>query len=112
MELRELIFDAITVHSPCRDCDFWDRQGHYCYLKDVHSDANKCLLVYQILKLIREAGYVKLSDDQSLPKNPYPRMTQCADEDGAIQTFTNPDWMKFHQAEDAMLKAGFRRVEL
>jgi len=66
----------------------------------------------QILVLIKQAGYVKLADDQSLPPNPYPRMTQCADEDGAIQTFTNPDWMKFHMAEDAMLKAGFRRVEL
>jgi len=64
----------------------------------------------QILALIKEAGYVKLADDQSLPENPYPRMAQCADEDGAIQTFTNPDWMKFHQAEDAMLKAGFRKV--
>jgi len=69
-------------------------------------------IIDRILALIKEAGYVKLAKDQSLPENPYPRMTQCADEDGAIQTFTNPDWMKFHMAEDAMLQSGFRRIEL
>ncbi len=51
-----------------------------------------------------------LAKEQTLPTNPYPQMTQCADEDGAIQTFTNPDWMKFHLAENTMLENGFRKI--
>ncbi len=29
-------------------------------------------VVDRILALVKEAGYVKLADDQSLPRNPYP----------------------------------------
>ena len=54
---REVIFDIVT-DPPChhceigiiRVCEFWDVQGHYCFLKDVHSDTEKCPLVDKILK--------------------------------------------------------------
>jgi len=98
VKLGELIFDAVTIYSPCRNCDFWDRQGQYCYLKDVHPDTNKCLLVYQILKIIKEAGYVQLADDQSLPELPAP---------------LNLDYREgYLKAQEDILKSGFRRVEL
>ncbi len=55
---RETIFDIVT-DPPChycnvsvgrKVCEFWDVQGHYCFLKDIHSDAKKCLLVDKILE--------------------------------------------------------------
>ena len=54
-ELREQIFDIIT-DAPCRKCEFWDWQGRYCWLKNMHPDSRKCTLLDQILKPI-EAQY-------------------------------------------------------
>jgi len=107
MELREKIVNKVgdILHDHA-----YYRRGEYEQTVELIQKSQ--VIADKILALIKEAGYVKLADNQSLPDNPYPRMSQCADEDGAIQTFTNPDWMKFHMAEDAMLKAGFRRVEL
>jgi len=65
MELRDLIFDAIT-DPPCRRCEFWDVQGHYCFLESIHSDTKKCELLDQILDLIEQAGYVKLPPDSAV----------------------------------------------
>ncbi len=54
-ELREKIFDIVT-DPPCRQgykyCEFWDKVGHYCYLKNIHQDTKKCVLVDQIIALI------------------------------------------------------------
>ena len=55
-EFKEKIFDLVT-DPPCRGCEFWDRQGYYCFLKDMHELSTKCSLVPQILALIKEAGY-------------------------------------------------------
>jgi len=67
----------------------------------------------RILAIIKEAGYVKLSDDQSLPENPYDKQIEQAgsepatEEDVYIMAFNG-----FERGILAMLRAGFRRVEL
>jgi hypothetical protein len=79
--LREKIFNIVT-DPPChywertmgsyqRYCEFWDVQGHYCFLKDMHELPTKCKLLSEILQAIKEAGMVWLAEDQSLPENPY-----------------------------------------
>ena len=57
-------------------------------------------LTNQILTLIKEAGYVKLADNQELPENPY----SFEDEGREYEGYT---W-----AEQRMLEAGFRKIEL
>jgi len=52
----------------------------------------------KILALIREAGYAKLSDDQSLPELPPP-----------VNLDYREGYLKSHEDK---LQAGFRRVEL
>jgi len=49
-KVREEIFDLIT-DPPCRHCDFWDVQGHYCWLKNMHPSSKKCELMNQILNI-------------------------------------------------------------
>jgi len=49
-----------------------------------------------IKQSIKQAGYVKLSDDQSLPHIPYIGLAR----------------EKYNEAQQDMLKSGFRRVEL
>ena len=40
---REQVFDLVT-DSPCyvdgAFCEFWDMQGHYCFLKNVHKTSD------------------------------------------------------------------------
>jgi len=96
-ELREKIFDAVT-DPPCRNCEFWDVQGHYCYLKDLHPNTKKCRLLDQILAIIKQAGYVKLADDQSLP---------CI-----THRYGSEFGSGYAEAQEDMLKSGFRRMEL
>ena len=52
-ELRRKIFD-IVIEPPCKECDFWDRQGHYCFLDNTLERYKlwKCKLVARILKEI------------------------------------------------------------
>ncbi len=56
-ELREKIFDQVNDQT-CRVCEFWDWDGHYCFLKDMHQNSQKCRLVNRILALIRENDIV------------------------------------------------------
>ena len=57
--LREDIFNIVTeppchyneMHIGRKVCDFWDIQGHYCFLKDLRQDIQKCALLSQILSL-------------------------------------------------------------
>ena len=69
-KFKEAIFDLIT-DPPCRNCEFWDVQEHYCWLKNMHPTSSKCELINQILDLrIEEGGHVyKLGiiDDGELP---------------------------------------------
>ena len=57
-------------------------------------------LTDQILTLIKEAGYVKLADNQELPENPYCYEDECSKHTG------------YSWAEQRMLEAGFRKIEL
>jgi len=54
----------------------------------------------QILAFIKQAGYVKLSDDQSLPNKPY-RWNRC-------DKYKNDYWY----SSEEIWELGFRRVEL
>ena len=65
-KLREQIFDIIT-DAPCRKCGFWDWQGRYCWLKNMHPDSRKCTLLDQILELMPKYEPVQLealTDDE------------------------------------------------
>ena len=49
-ELRSDIF-CIVTGPPCRECEFWDVQGHYCFVEIVHFDGiDKCKLVDKIME--------------------------------------------------------------
>jgi len=64
-------------------------------------------------RLIKQAGYVKLADDQSLPENPYEaeineeHREPASEDDVWLMAYNG-----FERAKSYMLKAGFRRVEL
>jgi len=66
-KLREKIFDLVT-DPPCHQghnyCEFWDVQGHYCWLKNMHPDSKKCGLLDQILALIKPVKLRRLSDEE------------------------------------------------
>lgn len=61
--VRKAIYDLIT-DSPCRGCEFWKVQWHYCLLRDMHESSQKCKLLNQILVI---PGLRIEADDQSLP---------------------------------------------
>ena len=55
---REIIFNIVT-DPPChycevgvgrKVCEYWDVQGHCCYLKDIHEGTGKCPLVKKIVE--------------------------------------------------------------
>ncbi len=50
-------------------------------------------------------------DEKSLPKNPYDMTRDCADEDGVIYKYENPEYRIYKHAQRDMLNAGFRKVE-
>ncbi len=53
-ELREKIFDMITDPPCCgTECEFWDVEGYYCFLKDMHPNSSKCQLTDKFLALIQ-----------------------------------------------------------
>lgn len=64
--IREGLFDLVT-DPPCRTCEFWDVQGHYCWLKNVHPDSARCWLMNQAFQFLKDNGMVRLSDNQELP---------------------------------------------
>ena len=70
-----------------------------------YRDANFLEDADQILALIKQAGYVKLSDDQSLPVPDNKPVFLSKDMKEVYDT-------AYSIAQDDMLKAGFRRVEL
>ncbi len=108
-ELREKVFDIVT-DPPCRKCEFWDRDGHFCFLKDIHKTTGKCALLDQILALFAGwkspeelKGWVQLAEDQSLPGCPrfnYFDIDAC-------------EWkydLELLQTHCPLLKAGFLKV--
>ena len=102
-ELREKIFYLVT-DPPCWKCGFWDEDGHCCFLRITHEDMSKCKLITQILALLKEwlkeAGWVKLADDQRPPKNPY------------IEAPHLPQRNSYSYAQQDMLNAVWRKVEV
>ena len=48
-QLWDSIFEAVTK-PPCRECEFWDSQGHYCFMEHYpHAyTMKKCPLVNKI----------------------------------------------------------------
>jgi len=59
----------------------------------------------QIMALIKQAGYVKLAEDQSLPQ--VPEAPIYFSQEGAV------GWSNGYQiAQEGMLKVGFRRIKL
>lgn len=73
-ELREKVFDLVT-DPPCHKhegvwCEFWDRQGNYCFLKDIHKNTTKCELLNQTLALIKPPE-LKVMGEIDTPKPPF-----------------------------------------
>ncbi len=96
--VKEELFNIVT-DPPCHGeeyCEFWDRQGHYCFLGDMHKDTVKCKLLDQILSI---KGICIKADDQSLPENPI----------GKEDQFYHIR-LSYHKAQQDMLKAGFIKV--
>lgn len=94
----------------------WDKwkqsaqEGHYGDCTSQPITCMKCLVddfygyADQILALIKEANYVKLADDQSLPElPPYSQMDSIA---SSISKEVG-----YKDAQQDMFKAGFRKVE-
>jgi len=95
MELREKIARAMAEGRMVK----WENRG----------EATKNWFLNkadQILALIKEAGYVKLADDQNLPSYELPD-----------KPLAQSEWWSGYatghiEGKEAMLKAGFRKVEL
>jgi len=66
----------------------------------------------QILAFIKKAGYVRLADDQSLPENPYAKGNVRSVGGTMVIGYDPISGGVYQEAQDDMLKAGFRRVEL
>ena len=110
-QLREWIFPLAT-DPPCRICEFWDTQGHYCFLKDMHKDSKKCVLIDQILSL-KVNGYTLqglidiaeqcdngqrlavVRNEPKMPENPFHHLAKTLSHNG------------YKQAQQEMLEAGF-----
>jgi len=95
-ELREKI--AKYLFDICRNCntsgtEFYSQNPSQELVDTVEADCYR--EVSHILTLIKEAGYVKLADDQSLPEKPF-----------------YPDKSIYCETQQDMLKAGWRKVEL
>lgn len=98
-ELREKIVNHLSVNIGLYDCQGSCpdevainpglRTENYC---------NNCF-ADQIRTLIKE-DYVKLSEDQSLPKNPFNYEDECR------------EYTSYSEGQHAMLKVNFRKVEL
>ena len=70
----------------------------------INKETLKKLRVAQILALIREAGYVKLAKDQHLPQAPVTLIDKMVK-----QRLTRSP---YSLAQQDMLKAGWRKIEL
>jgi len=65
----------------------------------------------EIIQMIDDKKLVKLSENQDLPENPYHFDTNAP---FAYMEYTDEDYAKLHtytEAQQDMLKAGFRKVE-
>lgn len=114
-ELREKIAvflvardDEMSLEEGAKMLDSWKvvaQEGHYGDCTNEPNTCSRCLVdrTYEeannIFALIEEANYVKLADDQSLPRNP--------NVNGSSQLF-----MEYDKARDDMLNAVFRKVIL
>jgi len=78
-KIASLIKEELEIYAPLNPTNWAEYQGIF--------------LAAKILKRIKEAEYVQLDPDQSLPHNSYPRQ-------------------KYGQAQQDMLKAGFRKVKI
>jgi len=104
-EVREQIFDLVT-DPPCSKCEFWDREGHFCFLKDIHKTTDKCTLLDQILDLLRAAGWVEKDPDQSLPKNPFLTTLKSG-----IKLALNSGALAYEETQQKMLDEGWVKVK-
>jgi len=80
-KVREEIHEVIT-YPTCKKCQYWDRQGHYCYSESVGVDLTSCELLDKILAI---DGLVVKSDDQNLPE-----YRKCSD----VSDFYNSEVIK------------------
>jgi len=70
-EMREKIFELVT-DPPCRKCEFWDVQEHYCWLRDTHPNSSKCELMNQLLNLKTDTCHISTcKNEPELPENVY-----------------------------------------
>ena len=112
MELREKIAEALSKLRDEGTLPPYPKLGENEH--SVYKGMRNFWLAYadEILALIKQGGYVKLNSDQSLPKNPY--------DEGEVKcvggtTSLSYDFISigaYKQAQEDMLKRGFRRVEL
>lgn len=65
-----------------------------------------------ILALIREAGYVKLAEDQSLPINPNKEEREAKEQSLHQDIEADLPEVEYWQGQQDMLKAGWRKVEI
>ena len=67
-----------------------------------------------IMEMVKEAGYVKLAENQEPPRNPHPLHNGSSVREGSVIRIIdtrNPDNTIYKQAQDDMLKDGFVRGE-
>ena len=105
---KEVITDKIfyiVTNPPCKDCEYWDVQGHSCFLEGMHKNTNKCILTSHILKAFEDIGGVFITEEE-LPENPYkPNPLQEYD-----HQITEAGKIGYAEAQQDMLKAGFKKV--
>ena len=100
-EMIDKIFYIVT-DPPCKECEFWDVQGHYCFLEDIRKNSrDKCILTSNILKAFEDIV------EEELPENPY-KPNPLREYDHQI---TEAGKIGYAEAQQDMLKAGFRKVK-
>ncbi len=88
------------------DRDDWTEDGclpsHYCFRK-----------AKEILAVIKETGYVKLADDQSLPDKQFIKFKAIPELTMPVQKeLADTAIMVYEQSQQDMLKAGWRKMEV
>ena len=107
-ELRKQVFDLVT-DSPCyvcgAFCEFWDMQGHYCFLKNVHKTSDKCPLIDQILALEPLASLLALHEKAQARGY---RLAMVDDKAGLPSPPKRGLWAQgYYQAQREMLQTGY-----
>jgi len=52
VDIREWLFEFLT-NPPCKrdDCEYWEEDGNYCFLKDTYPEAKRCPYIDKFIPL-------------------------------------------------------------